>query len=187
MLTSPAAILAITAGMKKGEILRGPPASRFECSRSMISKPPIPEPIKTPTRSSFSGVIWRPDWAIASCVAAKAKWIEAPHLARFLLVHKIERVEVLHFGGKRDRETSSIEALNGPHAAGSGQQLLPNLGRGVAHTADQPQAGDDDAASHWLFAAFRILLDVLNGVLDGLDLLGCLVGNLDVKRLFELQ
>src|ERR1017187_2414957 len=80
MLICPAAIFTITAGIKNGDILRGPPANRFECSRSMISNPPMPEPMNTPTRSAFSGVIWRPDWAMASCAAAKAKWMKRPIL-----------------------------------------------------------------------------------------------------------
>ena len=66
ILICPAAMFTMTAGMKKGEIFRGPPASRFECSRSIISNPPMPEPMKTPTRSAISSVILRPDWAIAS-------------------------------------------------------------------------------------------------------------------------
>ena len=41
--TCPEARLKIIAGMKKGEILRGPPFSRAECSFSIVAKPPIPE------------------------------------------------------------------------------------------------------------------------------------------------
>ena len=75
----------------------------------------------------------------------KGKVDEAPHLARLFFVHELERVKVLDLGGKGGREASGIEALNRPHAAGSGHKLLPNLGRGVAHTAKQPQSGDDDS------------------------------------------
>src|SRR5438270_336371 len=61
MLTCPAARLMMAAGIKNGEILRGPPLSKFVCSRSMMSNPPIPEPMCTPTRSAISGVMFRPD------------------------------------------------------------------------------------------------------------------------------
>ena len=71
--TWPAARLMMAEGMKKGEILRGPPCIRLACSRSMISNPPMPEPIKQPTRSAISGEISSPAWVIASWVAAKAK------------------------------------------------------------------------------------------------------------------
>ena len=45
MLTCPAARLTMLAGMKNGEILRGPPSISAVCSRSMTSKPPMPEPM----------------------------------------------------------------------------------------------------------------------------------------------
>ena len=78
MLTCPAARLMMAAGIKKGEILRGPPSSRFECSRSITSNPPMPEPICTPTRRPFSGVTARPDCFIASSDAASARWMKRP-------------------------------------------------------------------------------------------------------------
>ena len=78
--------------------------------------------------------------------SGKGEMDEAPHLARFLLVHEIEGVKVLDLGGEGDRKAGGIEALNRPHAAGAGQELLPHLGRGVAHTAHQPDAGDDNSA-----------------------------------------
>ena len=45
METCPAARLTMAAGMKKGEILRGPPSRSAECSRSITSNPPMPEPM----------------------------------------------------------------------------------------------------------------------------------------------
>ena len=54
ILTCPAARFTIAEGIKNGDILRGPPLSRFECSRSMTSNPPIPEPMLTPVRSAMS-------------------------------------------------------------------------------------------------------------------------------------
>ena len=112
MLICPAAMFTMTAGIKKGEILRGPPCSRLVCSRSMISKPPMPEPIKTPTRSAFSGVIFEARLRHRFLRGGKSKVDEAPHLARFLFVHKIQRVKVLDLGGKRDRKAGCVEALN---------------------------------------------------------------------------
>src|SRR5580698_10090141 len=38
-----------------------------------------------------------------------------------------------------------------------------------------------------LLAAFRVLLDVLDGILHGLDLFGVLVGNLQIECLFKLH
>ena len=85
----------------------------------------------------------------------KGKMDKAPHLARLFLVHEVQRVKVLDLGGKCDGEASGVKALDGGHTTGPGHELLPNFGRGVAHTAHQPQAGDYDSAGHWLLGAFR--------------------------------
>ena len=45
METNPEARFTIVAGMKNGEIRRGPCSSRFLCSRSITSNPPIPLPM----------------------------------------------------------------------------------------------------------------------------------------------
>ena len=111
MLICPAAMFTITAGIKNGEILRGPPFSRLVCSRSMISNPPIPgadkhaHPFGDIRRNLQAGLLHR----LLRC--RKSKMDEAPHLARFLLVHKIQRVKVLDLGGKCDRKPGCIEAL----------------------------------------------------------------------------
>ena len=62
--------------MKNGEIFRGPPSSSALCSRSMVANPPIPEPMKTPTCGAFSGVMARPESAMANCEAAIAYWMK---------------------------------------------------------------------------------------------------------------
>ena len=43
--TQPEARLTIVAGMKNGLTRLGPLFSRVSCSRSMVAKPPIPEPM----------------------------------------------------------------------------------------------------------------------------------------------
>ena len=48
---------------------------------------------------------------MASCGGGKGKVDEARHLARFFLVHEIERVKVLDLGGKGGGEASGIEGL----------------------------------------------------------------------------
>ena len=68
--------------------------------------------------------------------------MKRPILRASFLLHKFQRVEVLHLGGKGDREAGGVKALDRRHAAGAGQQLPPHLGSGIADTAYQPQAGD---------------------------------------------
>ena len=75
--TWPAARLMIDAGMKKGEILRGPPAIMAVCSRSMTSNPPMPEPMWTPIISLFSLVTCRPEFS--------PPWIGRPHVTALTL------------------------------------------------------------------------------------------------------
>ena len=70
--TCPAARFAMLAGIKKGEIFRGPFFRKFLCSCSMVPNPPIPEPIYTPTRCEFCPVILRPELQRALSLAAIA-------------------------------------------------------------------------------------------------------------------
>jgi hypothetical protein len=44
-------MLMMEAGMKNGEILRGPPFSQLSCSCSIVSRPPMPAPVTAPARS----------------------------------------------------------------------------------------------------------------------------------------
>ena len=66
----------IIAGMKNGEMRRGPLSSSVWCSRSMVANPPMPEPMKTPTLVALAGVICRPESSIANCDAAMAYWMK---------------------------------------------------------------------------------------------------------------
>ncbi len=65
----------------------------------------------------------------------KGEMDEAPHFARFLLVHKIQWIEVLHLSRECYRETRRIEAGDRSHSALAGQQIVPDLGRGITYTA----------------------------------------------------
>ena len=75
--TWPAARLMMAAGMKNGEILRGPPSSSALCSRSMVVNPPMPDAMNTPTRSAISGVTVKPRVvAPRTATAAIAYWMK---------------------------------------------------------------------------------------------------------------
>ena len=105
----------------------------------------MPEPMWTPTRSSFSGVTFSPDCGHGLGRRGHGEVDESRHLARFLLVDELEGIEVLDFGGKGDREIGGVKGGNGGHPALAGQQIVPDLGGGVADSADQPDAGYYDA------------------------------------------
>ena len=71
---------------------------------------------------------------------------EAPHLARFFFLHKLQRIKILDFSGESDWKTGGVKTLDRGHTADPVHQALPHFRCGVAHTADQPQAGDYDSA-----------------------------------------
>src|SRR5579884_780145 len=76
---------------------------------------------------------------------SKSKVDEARHFLRFLLVHKIQRIEVLHLGSEGERKSCRIEAGDGGHPALACKQIVPDLRRCVAYAAQQPNARDYDA------------------------------------------
>jgi hypothetical protein len=65
----------------------------------------------------------------------KGEMDEAPHFARFLFVHKIQWIEVFHLSRECYGETRRIEAADWSHSALAGQQIIPDLGRGLAYSA----------------------------------------------------
>ena len=74
--TCPDARLMMAAGMKNGEMRRGPPSRNARCSRSIVVNPPIPEAMNTPTRGPSAGVIVSFASSTANCEAAIAYWMK---------------------------------------------------------------------------------------------------------------
>src|SRR5580658_4494365 len=166
----------MAAGIKNGEILRGP--------RSMMSNPPMPEPMCTPTRSSFSGVILRADILNASSAAAMARWMKRPIFltsffsmkfsgSKFLTSAAIWQAKLLESNWVM-RATPLLPASTAFHTS---PVVLPTpqIRPMPVTTTLRPK----------LLAAFRMLGDVIDGVLHGADLFRILVGNLDVEPFFE--
>ena len=147
METCPAARLTMAAGMKNGEILRGPPSRRALCSRSMTSKPPMPEPMWTPTRLGFFG----PDTELRHLHGfirrGNGEVDEAPHFFDFFFLDEVEGVEVADFGGDLAGEGGGVKGGDAADAALARHQGLPDFGGGVADGAEQADAGDDDPSS----------------------------------------
>src|SRR5208282_5660054 len=184
METWPAARLTMAAGIKKGEILRGPPSRSAACSRSMISNPPMPEPMWTPTRSAFSGVIFKPDILNASSAAASARWMKRPIFltsffsmklrgSKFLTSAAIWQAKLLESNWVM-RATPLFPASTAFHTS---PVVLPTpqMRPMPVTTTLRPK----------LLAAFRMLPDVVDGVLHGTDLFRVLVGDFDVETFFE--
>ena len=66
----PEIMLMMVPGMKKGEILRGPPPRKSLCVSSIIGSPPMPEPMLMPMRSALASVTSMPESRIAWMPAA---------------------------------------------------------------------------------------------------------------------
>src|SRR5271165_590885 len=184
METWPAARLIMAAGIKNGEILRGPPSNSAVCSRSMMSNPPMPDPMCTPTRSAFSGVICRADILNASSAAAMARWMKRPIFltsffsmkfsgSKFLTSAAIWQAKLLESNWVM-RATPLLPASTACHTA---PVVLPTpqIRPSPVTTTLRPK----------LLAAFRMLPDVIDGILHGADFFRVLVGNLDVEAFFK--
>jgi len=112
-----------------------------------------------------------------------AQMNEAPHLLNFFLFDEIQGVEVLNLGGNLAGKGGGVEPGNACDTTLAGKQSLPHHVGGIAHATDQAETRDYDPASQ-LFR-LPVLGDIVDRVLHGPDLLSILVGNLDVKGLFE--
>src|ERR1700744_6760430 len=113
---------------------------------------------------------------------SKREMDEAPHLARFLLLHEIQWIKALPLRRKRYGKPRRIEAGNGSHSALAGKQVAPDLGRSLTYSTQQPNACNNDPSCHSCdsLTAFRVFLYVLFGVFYGFDLLCILVRNFQV-------
>jgi len=76
---------------------------------------------------------------------------KARHLARFLLLHVLEGIEILDLSPNLAGELRHIEAGDALNAAGAGQQRLPHILCVVADPAYQPDSRYDDATSQATF------------------------------------
>src|ERR1022692_4712959 len=72
---------------------------------------------------------------------------EASHLLDFFFLDEVEGIEVLDLGGDLAGEGGGVELGDAGHAAFAGEHGLPHLSGGVAHAADQADAGNYDPAS----------------------------------------
>src|SRR5947207_7647848 len=184
METWPAARLMIEAGIKKGEILRGPPCMSAVCSRSITSNPPIPDPMCTPTRSAFSGVTCSCDIFIASSDAARAKWIKRPIFFTSFFSMKSSGSKVLTSAAiwHANADASKPVMRSTPFLPDSTPGHTSAVVLPTAQSRPRPVMTTRRAK---LLACLRVLADVLDRIRYGADLLGIFVRNLDIEGLFE--
>src|SRR5579863_3059729 len=184
METWSAARLIIAAGIKKGEILLGPPSNKAVCSRSIMSNPPMPEPMCTPTRSSFSGVIFKPDILKASSAAAMARWMKRPIFFTSFFSMKLRGSKFLTSAAiwqAKALESNCVMRATPLLPASRDCQTSP----AVLPTPQIRPMPVTTTLRPKLLATFRMLGDVIDGVLHGADFFRVLVGNFDVEGFLE--
>jgi len=76
MAMLPAAPSEIIIGMRKGLTRSGPRWRRISYCSTRVVMPPMPEPIKIPTRLRLTSSMIKPDCARASSVATVANWVK---------------------------------------------------------------------------------------------------------------
>ena len=131
--------------MKKGEILRGPPASMADVlALDDVEAADAGADVDAEAVAVVSSMTLRPECSMASCDGGEGEVDEAAHLAGLFLLDEQQRVEVLDLGGEANGVAGEIEGLDLGHAAFAGQQAFPDLGCGLADAADEADAGDDD-------------------------------------------
>src|SRR6202022_3479438 len=188
METWPAARLMIAAGMKKGEILRGPPSISAVCSRSITSNPPMPEPICTPTFSAFSAVTSSCDIFIASSAAAMAKGMKRPifftsFFSMYLKGSKL-RTSAAIWHAKAEASNWVIRStplLPASRACHTESVVLP-----TAQIRPMPVMTTRlSKLLAKLLACLRVFADVVDGIRHGANLLRIFIGDFDIEGLFE--
>src|ERR1700761_3940307 len=112
---------------------------------------------------------------------------EATHLSGLFFVDEEKRIEVLDLCGETDWMAGEIKGFDLGHTAAASHKAFPDLRGGFADPAEQAKAGDDYATMLHCLLGLLVLFDVVDGILDGLDLLGIFVRDLNVEGFFELH
>ena len=97
------------AGMKNGEMRRGPPLISSMCSRSIVENPPMPEAMKTPTWSAFSGVTSSLRVLDRELRRRHRELDEDVDLLDVLLLEVVQGIEALDLAGDPRREVRGVE------------------------------------------------------------------------------
>src|SRR5215469_10463826 len=88
---------------------------------------------------------------------SEGKVNEAAHFLGFFFLDELQRVEVLNLSGDLAGMIRGVELSNLRNTTLPCQQVLPDLFGGVAHPADQSNAGNDDPSCQTYFPPFACL------------------------------
>src|SRR5579864_3885566 len=196
MDTWPEARLTMAEGMKKGEILPGPPFSSLPCSRSMMSNPPIPDEMYTPTSSRSECSCFQLDICTAKSAPARAIWMKRPIF--FSSFFSIQRKGSKFFTSPAMRQSkpvaSKLVMVVMPLTPATRFFQLSSVPMPSAQTSPTPvtttrRVNDSSSPMRWSCPAallpFGVFVDIVDGVFDGGHLLGVFVGHFDAEGFLE--
>src|SRR5688572_23472518 len=174
------------AGMKNGEIFRGPPARSASCSRSMLVNPPMPEPTNTPTCGAFASVIASFASSIANCDAAIAYWMKTSIFLTSFFSTNCSGSKFFTSPAMREANADASKRVifpMPPWPAVNARQFN-SVPMPTGDTSPMPVTTTRLLVTS-LFLAFGVRVDVLDRFFDAGDLLCVFVWNLDAELLFE--
>src|ERR1019366_5004369 len=186
MDTWPAARFAMMPGMEYGLTLVGPLAIKVSLVFSSVNRPPSPTPTKHPARSR--------SWSVISSLASLTAMEAAPSASSvkrsisLSFFRSMKRVgsQPLTSPAMRTRKAEQSNSEMGPMplcpASSALQDSAVPMPTGV--TRPMPVMTTRSIGDALLLS---VLLDVVDGVLDGADLLRVFVRDVDLESLFERQ
>src|SRR6185503_10496700 len=185
--SSPAVMLMMLPGMKKGEMRRGPFAFSSSCIDSISGRPPMPEPKLTPTRSAFCGVTSSAASRQACSPAAMPYWMKmsmrrASFGAMYGATSKPFTSPAIWLAS-REGSKRVIRVMPGVPARARSQASETVLPSGLM--IPSPVTTTLRRVTEDFALCLRVRFDVVHGLLDGRDLLGFLVGDLGLELLLE--
>src|SRR5881628_1784204 len=126
-------MLTMSPMMKKGDTRRGPSRSRMACWRSMEGRPPIPEPMYTPTRSASDRVgvyIGSGIGGLPSIERQHATLLQegprrvSPFFIVGLIVNMASGQVSIRYGAKGPNQAACTACATGTHAIGDACEII---------------------------------------------------------------
>src|SRR5690606_737772 len=175
-------MFGMNIGTKNGDTRSGPFWMKSRQLSSKVCIPPMPLPMTTPTRLRFTSAVSRPDCVTAWCDAAMAYWAKRPH--------RFDSLRSMYSSGSKPftshaKRTCWLLASNlvigaAPDLPASRFAQLSSVVSPTGDTRPSPVT-----TTRRFTSLAQLLVQVLERIADGTELLSLLVGDVDVELLLE--
>src|SRR5436305_4950449 len=183
----PPARLTMIEGMKNGLTRRCPFCTAVRCVSSSVASPPMPEPTITPVRSPSGLSVGSRASLSASSVAARPNWMKRSLRRASFLSMNCEGSKFFTSPAIRLGSSFASKRVIGPTpdfpAMAASQDCLVPIPRGVTRPIPVMTTLRSTRCMCWTL--FLVLVDEVHRVQHRLDVLGLLVGDLDLELLFH--